>query len=144
MTLKEKIDAMVERRVSEMLDAMMGDGADTIDVPANLSTGQKVTASGAVIDRADATRQTRKRGRGRNKVAYVRATHKGRNRDPKDVAKDLPAGNVRLAWTAIVSAKAPISAYELEAKTGMGRKAVESAVWALRNAGLVKSQPVSE
>lgn len=137
MTLK----AMIEAKMAERLESM-----SIADMLALMEGGKGVaveTAGAAADGDARTVRASRKRGRGRNKVAYVRATHKGRNRDPKDVAKDLPAGNVRLTWTAIVAAKAPISALELEKRTSLGKKAVESAVWALRNAGLVKSQPVA-
>lgn len=135
MTLKEMIEATVQKTIADVMADMMGE-TDRRDASVVETSNPQERAS-------DHQRSTRKRGRGRNKVAYVRATHKGRNRDPKDVAKDLPAGNVRLTWTALVNAKAPISALELEKKTGLGKKAVESAVWALRNAGLVKSQPVA-
>lgn len=137
MTLK----AMIESKMAERLESMSI--ADMLEL---LEGGKGIaveTAAAASNGDARAIRSSRKRGRGRNKVAYARAVSRGRQRDPKAVAADLPAGNVRLTWTALVSAKAPISALELERKTGLGKKAVESAVWALRNAGLVKSQPVS-
>lgn len=130
MDLKKIIDSLVERRISEILDGMTSDDRNVNGV--------------GIVDTTDVPRKRRKRGRGRNSVVYARTVSRGRQRDPKAVAKDLPSGNVRVMWLAIVNAKKPISARELEQSTGLGKKSVESAVWALRNAGLIKSQPVAE
>lgn len=146
MTLKAMIESKMAERlesmsIADLLLLMEGDKGVAVQTAAAASNGdaRAIRSAGAEPQ----TRASRKRGRGRNKVAYVKAIHKGRQRDPKAVAADLPAGNVRVTWLAIVNAKKPISALELEGKTALGKKAVESAVWALRNAGLVKSQPVA-
>lgn len=151
MTLKAMIESKMAERlesmsIADLLLLMEGDKGVAVQTAAAASNGDAAAIRRATIPHSDddvaPLRRSRKRGRGRNKVAYVKAIHKGRQRDPKAVAADLPAGNVRITWLAIVNAKKPISARELEGKTALGKKAVESAVWALRNAGLVKSQPV--
>lgn len=144
MTLKDIIGETLSRRLetASISDLVHMLNAPEVDAPVtrvikNMTTGEALAGY-------DKPRQTRKRGRGRNKVAYVRVTKPGRQKDVRVIANELPSGNVRITWQAIVSAKQPISAMELETKTGLSKKAVESAVWALRNAGLVASKPVAQ
>lgn len=127
MNFRDMIEKIVHDSVERTIADVLGD-LDTKGVKvesANSETAEPI--------------KRRRRGRGRNTVNYVRNSKPGRQRTAKDVADDLPAGNVRMTWLAIANAKAPISARQLETVTGLGKKAVESAVYALRAGGQVKS-----
>jgi Arc/MetJ-type ribon-helix-helix transcriptional regulator len=77
-----------------------------------------------------------KRGRTGARVAYVVNTGK-RGALPK---VELPKGtNPAIVWT-FVQKKAPVTAKDIEKGTKLGKKAVESAVYMLRQIGAIRSE----
>lgn len=72
------------------------------------------------------------RQRGSNSKVYV-ISHKGRLPSTLHRTGQMTLDAIKRAG------KAGISAYELERKTGLVKKSVESSVWFLRSIGLVKS-----
>lgn len=116
--------AALDGREEELVPNIDGDTAEMPPLPP-----RKVKATPG-----QAARLARKRyGReGTNQVVY-------RVIDPRIVVGRVPY-DVRMC----LLDNGPMSAKDVEAKTGKGQKSIESALWGLRNAGSVESVPVEE
>jgi len=126
MSLKDMIREMVERELQSALSEMMGNASEPAAEPAKVDNGRKRRANSGTFPKGP-------------RVMYVTARRMGK-RELDDMRP-----NDRRAYD-YVAKHGPCSAAEVEAGTGLGRKATESALWSLRkgnNAGAIKSKPVA-
>lgn len=101
--------------------------------------------AGETLPGPKALRKTRKRGRGRRSMVAYRIV-KGANKGGK-LTKAIDVDRSTLQPTEIdvlaaIKDAGKLSAFQIEAATGHGKKSVESAVWRLRREhGLIESVP---
>ena len=105
-------------------------------VPARQSAIPVRSFAGVRSDVETVTRRAGRRGRGRAKVAYVLVARRKGERWPSLV------GNPQSVLNAIRANDGPMTNVEIETVTGMGNKAVQSAVYLLRTMNVIRSKAV--
>jgi len=139
MTVKESLDQMIQTRASEIAQQMI---AEMLGQSVEQPKAARKAAPVATAERDETpTVRRAKRQPGRASRVYVTTGKMDRSKARKVESTLFPTAAI--AWRAIVDAKKPISAAEIEAKTDLKKKTVESVLFFLRQSGHVKSQPIA-
>lgn len=141
--LMERFNAEVNARVESILAAMLGSPETDNGSTPFASQKRNVTDVMDQIaenDRTDPIVRRRSRRGQRAKVAYaLMPVRKGHRRVTPDFGGFETASKVYAA----IKADGPLTNYQIEQKTGLVKKTVESCVFFLRRSKLIQSQPIA-
>lgn len=121
-TLAARIDEMVAARVEAALASLLGADETTVSAaPHDVNRAVYARTVARIENKAPRTRSRIA------STAYATAW------DRRKTAPEWVVGNERLVFDVLVRSRQPLTNRELETRTSLGKKAVESSVWRLRN-----------